>query len=197
MEGLASKLGYNATSTEDAAIFTADSLSSFDAVVFLNTTGDVLNDGQQANFEEFIQAGGGYLGIHAAADTEYDWPWYGKLAGGYFNGHPGNPNVREGVIRKTDVSHYITESIPMEWKRADEWYDYKDVNPAINVLLKVDEKTYGGGKMGENHPITWFHEYDGGRAFYTGMGHTAESFREALVLTMLERALQYVTGEHK
>lgn len=197
MEGLASNLGYNATSTEDAAVFTADSLGSFDAVVFLNTTGDVLNDGQQANFEEFIQAGGGYLGIHAAADTEYDWPWYGKLAGGYFNGHPGNPNVREGVVRKTDVSHYITESIPKDWKRADEWYNYKDVNPVINVLLEVDEETYEGGTMGENHPIAWFHEYDGGRAFYTGMGHTSESFREALVLTMLERALQYVTGEHK
>lgn len=188
---LAEDLDYKVVHTEDAAVFTEDSLKKFKAVVFLNTTGDVLDHLQQAHFKRFIQAGGGFIGIHSAADTEYKWPWYGKLVGGYFNGHPNDPNVRQAIVRKV-ADHMLMDSIPEEWTRNDEWYDYKDINPAINVLQNLDETTYEGGTMGEEHPITWYHEYDGGRAFYTGMGHTKESYDEPLYQKLLKNALRDV-----
>ncbi|MGK7391660.1 MAG: ThuA domain-containing protein [Candidatus Cyclobacteriaceae bacterium M2_1C_046] len=191
---LAEDSGYKAVYTEAADVFTEDSLNQFKAVVFLNTTGDILNPSQQANFQRFIQAGGGYIGIHAAADTEFKWPWYGNLVGGYFNGHPNDPNVRQAIVRNV-ADHTLMDSIPEEWSRNDEWYDYKDINPAINVLQNLDETTYEGGKMGEHHPITWYHEFDGGRAFYTGMGHTKETYDEPLYQKLLKNALQYVVRD--
>ena len=189
---IAEQMGYRVEHTEDASVFTAGTLPDYSAVVFLNTTGDILNDEQQENFENFIRGGGGFVGIHSATDTEYEWEWYGKMVGGYFNGHPGNPNVREAVIR-TVTEHEITKGIPADWKRKDEWYDFRDINPAINVLQKVDENTYKGGGMGDNHPITWFHEYDGGKVFYTGMGHTAETFDEDNFRELIKNAIEFVT----
>lgn len=189
--------GFPVDTTEDASFFKEKTLQKYNVVVFLNTTGDVLNDAQQLEFNRFIQAGGGYVGIHAAADTEYDWPWYGKLVGAYFNGHPNNPNVRQGAIEVKDAEHDCTKHLPNPWVREDEWYNYKDINPDINVLLNLDETSYEGGTNGENHPITWYHEYDGGRAFYTGLGHTPETFTEPEFVEMLWQGINYVVGEGK
>ena len=121
-------------------------------VVFLNTTGDVLDDAQQLEFNRFIQAGGGFVGIHAAADTEYGWAWYGKLVGAYFSSHPNNPNVREADIDVVDESHASSNGLPKRWHCTDEWYNYKDINPNINVLLNLDETSYEGGTNGDKHP---------------------------------------------
>src|SRR5690606_24583549 len=118
------------------------SLKNYQAVVFLNTTGNVLNSPQQAAFERYIQAGGGYAGIHAAADTEYEWPWYGKLAGGYFLSHP---QIQEAMVRVHDDSHPASSHLPKEWRRTDEWYNYKNLNPDIRVLASIDESSYSGG----------------------------------------------------
>src|SRR2546422_3179236 len=104
--------GFAVDATEDAGAFTRKNLARYSAVVFLSTTGDVLDAAQQDDFERFIQAGGGYVGVHSATDTEYDWPWYGRLAGAYFNGHPGNPNVRKGTYRGLHKSHPSTEGFP-------------------------------------------------------------------------------------
>ncbi|MRS61873.1 ThuA domain-containing protein [Larkinella terrae] len=187
--------GFAVDTTENAGKFTEANLKRYNAVVFLSTTGDVLDDMQQAAFERYIQAGGGYVGIHAAADTEYDWPWYGKLVGGYFMSHPGNPNVQEGeayVVNKNNVSMF---GFPDRWKIKDEFYDFKNVNPDINVLVKIDEKTYKEGKMGDNHPMSWFHEYDGGKVFYTNFGHPDETYANPVYLKHLLGGIQYAVSE--
>lgn len=166
---------FNVTHSEDAGIFTEENLSQYKLVVFLNTTGDILTDDQQKNFETFIKGGGSFMGIHSAADTEYDWPWYGKLVGAYFLSHP---EKSEAEVIKIDQNHRSCTQLPERWLRYDEWYNYKSINPDINVLLQLDENTYQGGENGPNHPIAWYHEFEGSRAFYTGMGHTKESYSE-------------------
>ena len=197
IEGLGQKHGFNVESTEDATIFKENNLKKFNVVIFLNTTGDILNDAQQLEFNRFIQAGGGYVGIHAAADTEYKWEWYGKLVGAYFNGHPNDPNVREADIQMVDNTHGSTKMLPNTWHCNDEWYNYKNINPAIKVLLNLDESSYEGGTNGKNHPIAWYHEFDGGRSWYTGRGHTDESFEEPLFLEHLWGGIDYVSAKRE
>ncbi len=189
--------GFKVKMTEESSEFKEENLQQYAAVVFLNTTGDVLDHVQQADFERYIQAGGGFVGIHAAADTEYDWIWYGKLVGGYFNGHPSDPNVREAKINVLDKTHVCSNMLPDTWERTDEWYNYKNLNPNINVIANLDETSYEGGTNGDNHPIAWYHDFDGGRAFYTGSGHTDESFSEPLFLQHLLGGIQYAIGENK
>jgi cytochrome c len=139
--------GFSADATEDAGAFTSKSLARYRAVVFLNTTGDVLDAAQQDDFERYIQAGGGYVGIHSATDTEYDWPWYGRLAGAWFNGHPNNPNVRKGTFRVLDKSHASTEGLPDRWEREGEFYNFKSIDPSIlhGHILKVNIPAHRGG----------------------------------------------------
>ncbi|MEL6865600.1 MAG: ThuA domain-containing protein [Bacteroidota bacterium] len=185
---------FSVDTTEDATYFKESQLKNYNVVIFLNTTGDVLNDAQQLEFNRFIQAGGGFVGIHAAADTEYDWPWYGQLVGAYFNGHPNNPNVREAIIQRKNQDHPASKRIPLVWRRKDEWYNYKQINPSIKVLLNLDETSYEGGTNGPNHPIAWCHEFDGGRSFYTGLGHTEESYQEAEMLDHLWGGIDYAAG---
>ena len=145
-------------------------------MVFLCTTGDVLNPNQETAFERYIQAGGGYAGVHSATDTEYGWHWYGGLSGAYFNGHP--EQQQEATLQIKTHDHPATKNLPDEWKRKDEWYNFKEMNPKVTVLLNIDENSYQGGTNGANHPVAWYHEYDGGRAFYTALGHTNESYSE-------------------
>ena len=167
--------GFDVAHSEDANVFTEENLSQYQLVIFLNTTGDILNEGQQKTFEAYIKTGGNFMGIHSAADTEYDWPWYGRLVGAYFLDHPKKANAE---VIKIDHSHLSCKYLPERWSRYDEWYNYKSINTDIHILLELDETTYRGGKNGIHHPITWYHEYDGGKAFYTGMGHTKESYTE-------------------
>ena len=186
--------GFAVEATEDATVFSERNLKRFRAVVFLNTTGDVLNAPQQDAFERYIQAGGGWVGIHSAADTEYEWPWYGRLAGAYFESHPNNPNVRKGTFRVLDKSHPATRGFPDWWEREDEFYNFKSIDRDIRVLIVIDETTYEGGTNGAHHPMSWYHDYDGGRAFYTNMGHTEATFSEPLFLRHLLGGLRYAIG---
>lgn len=194
---LSKEHGFSMDTTENANIFQEKELKNYNVIVFLNTTGDILNEAQQLEFNRWIQAGGGFVGIHAATDTEYDWPWYGKLVGAYFNGHPNDPNVREAVVRCVHKEHESTKMLPDEWTRKDEWYNYKAINPDITVLLNLEESTYEGGTNGDNHPIAWYHEFDGGRSWYTGGGHTDESFAEPAFLEHLWGGISYAAGEGK
>lgn len=197
IQQLGTKHQFVVDTTEDARNFNEKNLQRYNAIVFLNTTADVLNQEQQNDFERFIQAGGGFVGIHAATDTEYDWPWYNKLVGAWFESHPNNPNVRKGTFRVLNTNHIATDSLPIEWEREDEFYNFKDINPEINVLIDIDEKSYEGGTNGDNHPMAWYHEYDGGRAFYTAMGHTPETFSDPLFLTHLMGGIKYALGGDK
>jgi type 1 glutamine amidotransferase len=191
---LALERGWHLESTEDPTKFTDAGLSRFDVVVFLSTTGDVLDPSQERAFERFIQTGKGYVGVHAASDTEYDWPWYGGLVGAYFRAHP--------AVQAADVyvesGHPTTQGLPAPWTRTDEWYAF-DENPRgkVEVLLTVDESSYdpGQGTMGDDHPIAWLHEYDGGRAFYTALGHTRESYAEPAFVEHLAAAIEWAAGK--
>ena len=192
---MANEKGFTASFTEDAAQFTAIQLQKYHAVVFLNTTGDVLNNEQQVAFERYIQAGGGYVGIHSATDCEYDWPWYGKLAGAYFLDHPMTPsNVQKGRFEVVKKNHWSTAHMPDAFDRTDEFYSFRDISSNINVVLKIDEKSYIGGKNPDFHPMSWYQEYDGGRSFYTAMGHTDETFFEPLFLQHVWAGIKYAAG---
>ncbi len=178
--------------TENADDFTAKNLCRYAAVVFLSTTGDVLNPTQEAEFERYIQAGGGFVGIHAAADTEYGWSWYGGLVGAYFVNHPA---IQDARLFVEDHDHPATRHLGASWQRHDEWYNFRDVNPQVHVLLKIDETSYQGGAMGANHPMSWCHEYDGGRAFYTALGHTEASYAEPEFRQHLLGGITYAIGK--
>jgi cytochrome c len=187
--------GIAVDTTEDAADFTPQNLKRYNTVVFLCTTGDVLNPVQETDFERYIQAGGGYVGIHSATDTEYGWTWYGGLVGGYFNGHPAQQNA---TLRIDNHQHQATKHLPGDtWNRFDEWYNFKDLNPNVKVLLSLDEKSYTGGTNGENHPASWYHHYDGGRAFYTALGHTKESYQEENFLQHVLGGIRFGIGDKK
>lgn len=189
---LAAEKAVTADFSEDAAVFTDASLARYNAIVFLLTSGDILNDEQQAAFERYIRAGGGYAGVHSATDTEYKWSWYGKLVGAYFRNHPHTQPATVDVI---DHHHPSTSMLPDRWTRTDEWYSFA-TNPrdSVHVLMTVDEKTYQGGTMGAFHPIAWYHQYDGGRAWYTALGHTSESYKEPLFLQHLWGGIMYAAG---
>ena len=185
---LGAETRFRVDTTEDASVFTAANLKKYKTVVFLSTTGDILNPEQQAAFEGYIRGGGGFFGIHAAADTEYDWPWYNKLVGAYFLSHPKQQNVDIIVWNQVDPT---TNFLPNRWRRFDELYNYKSIQPGITVLATLDENSYEGGKNGLMHPFMWKHEFDGGRAYYTGGGHTDESFVEPLFVRHLLEALKW------
>ena len=180
---LSKKQGFTVDTTTNSDKFNEDNLKNYSAVIWLNTTGDVLNPAQQAHFERYIQAGGGFVGIHAASDTEYDWTWYNELMGGYFNGHPGNPNVQNGKMVTLDKAFPATAHLPETFERKDEFYNFKSLQKdKLHFLVKVVESSYKEGKMGDFHPMAWYHEYDGGKSFYTNFGHTDESFSEPLMM---------------
>ena len=201
---------FQVDATEDPTAFRDSVLAHYDTVVFLNTTGDPLNAGQQAAFERYIRAGGGYTGVHSAADTEYDWNWYGHLVGGYFLNHPpGTPTASVAVEDQTNRS---TAHLPARWERTDEWYNFKspdfadpdvpdgDYSPregGVHVLATVDETTYDeqdGNATDDDHPIAWCQPYDGGRSWYTGGGHTAASFSEPDFVEHLLGGIEITAG---
>jgi type 1 glutamine amidotransferase len=178
--------GFTIEHTEDGGVFSPGKLGKFDVVLFLSTTGDVLDAVQEAAFESFVRGGGGYVGIHAAADTEYDWPFYADVVGAHFKTHP---KIQKARVRVEDRSHPATHFLPADFERTDEWYTYRS-NPRekVHVLMSLDESTYEGGGMGD-HPITWWKTTDKGRCFYTGFGHTKESYAEPDFRRMLGEAI--------
>nr|WP_236719054.1 ThuA domain-containing protein [Wenjunlia vitaminophila] len=183
---------FTVDATEDAQAFTTGNLARYQAVVFLSTTGDVLDDTQQTAFEQYVRDGGGYVGVHAAADTEYDWPFYAGLAGALFQSHPQNQTA---TVKVEDRAHDATAHLGARWQRFDEWYNYR-TNPrsTAHVLASLDESSYTGGTMGGDHPIAWCKDYQGGRAFYTGGGHTDESYTEPAFRRHLLGGIRWAAG---
>lgn len=187
--------------TEDAGAFTDENLAKYKTVVFLSTTGDPLD--QQAEkdaFQRYIEGGGGFVGVHAAADSGYTWSWYGGLVGAYFRDHP---SIQQATVNVAGQGTPATEGLPNRWVRTDEWYNYRS-NPRQNVrvLATLDERTYNptgysGGSMGADHPISWCHPYDGGKSFYTGMGHTSESYTEPNFLSHLLGGIEMTADQTK
>jgi cytochrome c len=191
---LGARNGFSVDATESGTAFTDANLARYDAVVFLLTTGDVLDPRQQLAFRRYIRAGGGFAGVHSASDTEHGWAWYGRLVGAFFRTHPV---IQRGVIDVARASHPSTAGLPRRWARTDEWYAFvRNPRPAVRVLATLDESTYtpGDASMGADHPIAWSHEFDGGRAWYTAGGHSEESYAEPLFRRHLLGGIRYAAG---
>lgn len=191
---LGAENGFAVVATESADAFRDDVLEPHDAVLFILTTGDVLSPGQQDALTRFVRRGRGFVGVHSAADTEHGWPWYLALLGAEFRSHP---DIQPATVRVFDRVHPSTRGLPAVWARTDEWYDFA-ANPRppgfVHVLATVDESSYAGGSMGEDHPIAWCRFYEGGRSWYTAMGHTNESWREPLFLEHLLGGIRFAAG---
>lgn len=186
---LAADEGMGLDHTEDAQAFSPANLARYRAVVFASTTGDVLDEAQQTAMEGFVRQGGGFIGLHAAADTEYDWPWYGRLVGAYFRNHPPG-------LQSTQV-HPERDGKPVGtcWPVTDELYNYR-THPRgqVRVIATVDERSYEGGTMGADHPIAWCHAFDGGRGWYSGLGHDAAVYADPHFIVQLRGGLRYAAG---
>ena len=167
LHDLGARNGFAVKATADPAVLRSERLTDFAAIVLLNTTGDFLDSLQQAALERYVGQGRGVVGIQGALDAERDWAWYHRLLGAEFAGHP---RVQPAILQ------------PGRWQRTDEWYNYRALPAGAEVLLRVDETSYRGGRMGSNHPVTWRREFQGGRVWYTAMGHTTCSYVEPAFL---------------
>jgi type 1 glutamine amidotransferase len=192
IKSLGEQHNFRVDASEDGTVFTDENLARYQVVIFFSTTGDVLAPGEQAAFERFIRRGGGFVGVHAAVDSGYDWPWYGGLVGTYFDSHP---DIQPALLKVVDATHVSTKHLPAQWTRTDEWYNFRaDPSPYVRVLIQIDETTYSGGRMGAHHPISWCHAYEGGRAWYTAMGHTTETYQDPLFLSHLLGGIRWAAG---
>jgi type 1 glutamine amidotransferase len=173
IQKLGSANGFVADTTENGLLFNPQNLKNYKAIIFLSPTAEVLNEDQKSAFQSYIRNGGGFVGIHGATDCMYKWEWYGKMIGAYFSDHP---KIQEARLNIVDKKHASTKMLSSTWTHTDEWYNFRFTNPAIKVLITIDEKSYSGGKNGSHHPVSWYHNFEGGRIFYTALGHTPENF---------------------
>jgi type 1 glutamine amidotransferase len=192
LQALGERAGLAVDATEDPAVFTPAALSRYAVVAFLSTSGTVLDDAGRDALTGYMSAGGAWLGVHGAATTEYDWPYFGGLVGAWFDEHP---KIQSATVTVEDHAHPATSHLPSAWTWHDEWYNFRtNPRPDVRVLLTVDETTYAGGTMGSDHPIAWCHDFAGGRSFYTALGHAAETYADKDFLGHLSGALTWLTG---
>jgi type 1 glutamine amidotransferase len=175
--------------TEEPGAFTRENLAGYRVVVFLSTSGEVLTDEGRDALREWVEGGGGFVGVHLAAGTEREWEFFGQLVGARFTRHP---EYQPAVVTVEDQRHPATAHLPPQWPFEDEWYEF-DSNPRgrVRVLASVDERGYQGGAMGPDHPLVWCHENCGGRAFYTSLGHADAAYADARFRAHLEGGLTW------
>lgn len=193
---LGSKNGFSADASEDSSVFTAANLGRYRAVVFLNTSGDILDEAQQSALQKYVSEGGGLAGVHAAiagdVATEGAWRWYGQLCCASFTNHSA---VVQATLRIEDRTDLSTAHLPADWVRTDEWYNFiSSPRPAVHVLISIDESTYQGGTMGADHPVAWRRDIGKGRFWYTALGHTESTYSEPLFLQHLLGGIRYAAG---
>ncbi|MFF4863593.1 ThuA domain-containing protein [Streptomyces sp. NPDC002405] len=183
--------GFEVVHTEDPEAL-ARPLERYAAVVFLSTSGEVLTPAGRERLAAYVERGGGFVGVHAAACTEYDWPYYGELLGARFARHP---NYQPGRVLVEDRDHPATRHLPAEWAFTDEWYDFR-TNPrgAVRVLARADESSYRGGGMGTDHPLVWCREQGRGRVFYTALGHASEAYADPDFRAHLRGGIEWAAG---
>lgn len=184
----AAQYGIAADTTENADWFTPEKLSQYKTLVFLSTRGNVLDSAQQQALVDYIRNGGGFVGIHAATTTEYEWPWYNRLAGAWFDGHP---EPQQAVYRVTDKNFPATQHLPDTFRHFDEVYNFKSVQDSLHYLITVDESSYTGGKMGRVHPVCWYRPFEGGRSFYIGLGHFEKDYEDPFFLSIVWKGIQW------
>lgn len=194
LANLGKENGFEVDSTKDAAFFSDQQLKRYAAIIFLNTTGTLFDEAQRNALQRYVRAGGGIVGIHAATDAEYGWPWYNRMMGAWFASHP---KQQTAGLEVKDPKHLSTQHLPAHWQRWDEWYNFKEISKDIKVLMTIDEKSYTGGKNGDFHPMAWYHSFEGGRIFYTGLGHVNESYTDPLFLQHVLGGIRYAIGKNK
>lgn len=185
---------FTVDTTTNSALFTSQILKKYKAIIFLSTSGNLLDTLQKISLKNFIEAGGGYVGIHSASTSDKDWTWYGHLVGAVFVNHP---DPQTAIVRVVDSTANATKSLPKRWSHKDEWYNFRDIQSDLHILLEADETTYTGGTNGPNHPLAWFHAYDGGRSFYTALGHFSETYTDPLYLSHILAGIEYAIGNNK
>ena len=186
--------GVAVDTTENASEFNESNLENYSAVVFLSPSGKVFNEKQRKAFKSYIQNGGGFAGIHGANTVESEWGWFSKLVGAQFDDHPVDPGVRPATLNVVDRSHPATSHLPGRWDWADEWYNFYNFYDWVNIIMTVDTDTYEGSKHPLYHPIAWYHEFDGGRSFYTAIGHASEAFSDGNFLKHIWGGIEYAMG---
>jgi type 1 glutamine amidotransferase len=201
---MAKRNSFEAVLFEDPGSFTDKNLQQFQVVIFLNTTGDIFNAEQQKVMERFIQSGKGYVGIHSASDTEYEWEWYTKLVGRMFHIHPV---IQTAKLQVTDSSFPGLQGFANGKLWTDEWYEFgKPLVNDLQVVLSVDESSYDpkadwgarkGVGMGKEHPVAWYHNYDGGRSFYTALGHVPAIYSDKAFLDHLYAGIYWAAMGRK
>lgn len=198
---MAQEQGWRISLTEDPAAFTKENLANYDVVLFNNTTQNILPEpSQREAFQSHIRSGGGFVGIHAASDTLYDWEWYGKLIGAYFRGHPKGMQV--ATVKVEDPEHPTMQGLGSSFEIRDEWYYFR-TNPRehVHVLATLDRTShqalinYAKGDHEADHPIIWCQEYDGGRIWYTALGHDGGPVRDARFIEMLRRGIIWAANK--
>lgn len=181
---------FDVDTTEDVNVFTTENLKRYKALVFLSPTGsNIFNDAQKQALKQYINNGGGFVGIHAASDCSFEWEWYGKMVGGFFDSHPKIQKAKLDIVMPKNK---MVKDLPQPWLHEDEWYNFKSFNRDVKVLVKIDEGSYQGGNMKNDHPISWYHEFDGGKVFYTALGHTRTCYVDPLFLGHLLAGMQWV-----
>jgi type 1 glutamine amidotransferase len=199
IQGLGAREKITIVPSEDPNIFSQEGLSGFDAIIFLSTSTDPkkpesewFQGARRDALQAFVRRGGGIVAIHAASDSHYNWPWYGRMIGGHFTRHPqGTP---EATLHVADRKHRSTRGLPESMRRVDEWYYFDDYDPENHILVTLDPASIGEKDANPN-PVSWSHEFEGGRVFYTAMGHTAESYVDRDFLTHLAGGLRWVLGK--
>jgi type 1 glutamine amidotransferase len=201
LKTIGTKAGYVVDATEDPEVFSAEKLAPYQVIVFVSTSTDPkkpesewFTGSRRDALQGFLKAGKGVVALHAAGDSHYNWPWYGQMIGGYFERHPkGTP---KGTLTVVDAKHPATAKLPKTITRNDEWYYYKDFDPTMRVLITVDPATIGDGEPDVNpNPLVWCHNFGGGRVFYSGLGHTSESYSEPYMVDIMKGALAYAVGK--
>jgi type 1 glutamine amidotransferase len=183
--------GFSVFATAESRVFESKTLKAYAVVVFLNTNGNLLSSDQQRAFERYIRRGGGFVGIHSASGTEMEWRWYHRLLGAYLLDHPPIQYARLVEVASTPGGRRDSSEM---WERSDEWYNFRSIPDSVTVLMAVDERSYRGGTMGAFHPVSWFHQFEGGRAWYTSMGHTTCGYSDSRFLTHLRDGIVYAAG---
>lgn len=199
IKALGGREGMEIVATEDPGVFSPGALADYDAIIFLSTStkkddpsSEWFQGARRDALQSFVRGGGGIVGIHAASDSHYHWPWYVDMIGGHFVSHPeGTP---EGTLTVVDRGHPTTQGVDPTMRRVDEWYYFGDFDPTTNVLITLDPASIGEKDANAN-PVSWAHEFEGGRVFYTAMGHTAETYRDKNFLTHLAAGLRWAMDE--
>jgi len=201
IKAVGEKAGYVVDATEDPEVFTTEKLAQYKALVLVSNSTDPKKPESEwfigpkrDALQGFLEAGKGVVALHAAADSHYNWGWYGRMIGGYFEKHPkGTP---KGTVTVVDAKHPATAKLPKSLERNDEWYYYKDFDPTVHVLVTIDPASIGEGQPDVNpNPLVWYHNFGGGRVIYSGLGHSNESWSEPYMVSLLTGALSWAIGK--